>query len=47
MGVVIKSDALAGGKGVVLCDSVSEAKKVVHAFMEDPNRHGQNRSHFI
>ena len=35
-GVVIKSDALAGGKGVVLCDSVSEAKKVVHAFMEDP-----------
>ncbi len=35
-GVVIKSDALAGGKGVVLCDSVIEAKKIVHAFMEDP-----------
>ena len=35
-GVVIKSDALAGGKGVVLCDSITEAKSVVHAFMADP-----------
>ena len=35
-GIVIKSDALAGGKGVVLCDTKEEAQKVVHQFMIDP-----------
>ena len=35
-GIVIKSDALAGGKGVVLCDTLAEAKEVVYSFMEDP-----------
>jgi phosphoribosylamine--glycine ligase len=36
-GIVIKSDSLAGGKGVVLCDTLTEAKEVVHQFMVDPN----------
>ena len=35
-GVVIKSDALAGGKGVVLCDSLTEAETVVMDFMVNP-----------
>ena len=35
-GIVIKSDALAGGKGVVLCDTLDEAKAVVYSFMKDP-----------
>lgn len=34
--VVVKSDALAGGKGVVVCDSIEQAKESVHAFMVDP-----------
>jgi len=36
-GIVIKSDALAGGKGVVLCDTQEQAQKVIHQFMVDPN----------
>lgn len=35
-GVVVKTDALAGGKGVVLCDSAEDAKSVVHDFMVNP-----------
>ena len=36
-GIVIKTDALAGGKGVVLCDTKLEAQDVVQQFMVDPN----------
>ena len=35
-GIVIKSDALAGGKGVVLCDRKEEAEKVLYDFMKNP-----------
>lgn len=35
-GIVIKSDALAGGKGVVLCDTKEEAETVVFDFMKNP-----------
>ena len=35
-GIVIKSDALAGGKGVVLCDTKEEAQKVLFDFMKNP-----------
>lgn len=35
-GVVVKTDSLAGGKGVVLCDSAEDAKYVVHDFMVNP-----------
>lgn len=35
-GIVIKSDALAGGKGVVLCDSRAEATQVLFDFMKNP-----------
>jgi phosphoribosylamine--glycine ligase len=35
-GIVIKSDALAGGKGVVLCDTRLEAEKVLFDFMKNP-----------
>jgi len=34
-GVVVKSDTLAGGKGVVVCDTLEEASTIVHAFMKD------------
>ena len=36
-GIVIKTDALAGGKGVVLCDTKEEADEVIRQFMVDPN----------
>ena len=36
-GIVIKTDALAGGKGVVLCDTKKEAQEVIRQFMVDPN----------
>lgn len=36
-GIVIKTDALAGGKGVVLCDTKEQASTVIHQFMRDPN----------
>ena len=36
-GIVVKSDALAGGKGVVVCSSKTRAKEVVQQFMLDPN----------
>lgn len=36
-GVVVKTDSLAGGKGVVVCDDMNQAKEAVHAFMVDPN----------
>lgn len=36
-GIVIKTDALAGGKGVVLCDTLEEAQDVVRQFMVDPS----------
>ena len=32
-----KSDALAGGKGVVLCDTHEEASQVLFDFMQNPN----------
>lgn len=35
-GIVVKTDALAGGKGVVLCDSAEDAKSVVYDFMVNP-----------
>lgn len=35
-GIVVKSDALAGGKGVVLCDTLEEAEKVIFDFMKNP-----------
>lgn len=34
-GVVVKSDTLAGGKGVVVCETTEEASTIVHAFMKD------------
>ena len=36
-GIVIKSDELAGGKGVVLCDIKEEAQQVIFDFMENPS----------
>ncbi|MGC6509417.1 MAG: phosphoribosylamine--glycine ligase [Myxococcota bacterium] len=36
-GIVVKSDALAGGKGVVLCDTQEEASQVLFDFMQNPN----------
>lgn len=36
-GIVIKADSLAAGKGVVLTNDPSEAKRVVYDFMENPN----------
>ena len=34
-GVVVKSDSLAGGKGVVVCDTITEASTTIQAFMTD------------
>jgi len=31
--IVIKASGLAGGKGVVICDDLDEAKSVIHSFM--------------
>ncbi|MGC4129714.1 MAG: phosphoribosylamine--glycine ligase [Bergeyella sp.] len=31
--IVIKASGLAGGKGVVICDNLDEAKSVIHSFM--------------
>lgn len=33
--IVIKASGLAGGKGVVICDDLDEAKSTIHSFMID------------
>ena len=43
-GIVVKSDALAGGK-VVLCDTQEEASKVLFDFIRQTQRQRQNPAH--